>query len=174
MCMHINMYQLPFLTWHDCKRNSHSDFSHPHEYRKKEFKGCLNLCIHCEIPEYWKVHFVEEIRVLCNLLCEGFQLQCYCTWYNTSHWVGVHLASLWPEVCGVLLCASATLHDGIRSISLLLHKSQLVLSNPEKSMKELLAFNRQECDCFLLILIVLLWAIDLWGSEKCDMQNMEV
>lgn len=116
MCVHINMYQLPFLTWHDCKRNSHSDFSHPHEYRKKEFKGCLKLCIHCEIPEYWKVHFVEEIWVLCNLLFEGFLLKCYCTLYNTFHWVGVHLAYLWPEVCSVILCASAPLHNGIRSI----------------------------------------------------------
>lgn len=116
MCMHINMYQLPFLTWHDCKRNSHSDFSRPHEYRKKEFKGCLNLCIHCEIPGYWKVHFVEDIWVLCNLLFEGFQLKCYCTSHNTFHWVGVHLANLWPEVCPVILCASAPLHNGSRSI----------------------------------------------------------
>lgn len=113
MCMHINMYQLSFLTWHDCKRNSHPDFSHPHEYRKKEFKGFLNLCIHCEIPEYWKVHFVEEIGVLCNLLFEGSQLKCYCTSCNTFHWVGVHLAYLWPKFCSVIRCATATLYNGI-------------------------------------------------------------
>lgn len=40
LCMCMHMYQLSFLTWHDCKRNFHPDFSHPHGYRKQKFKGC--------------------------------------------------------------------------------------------------------------------------------------
>jgi len=110
LCMCMHMYQLSFLTWHDCKRNFHPDFSHPHGYRKKKFKGCLNLCIHCEIPEYWKVHVGEEIWVLCNLLCECFQEKCYCTSHRTSYWVGVHLAYLWPKFCSDIRCAKPTLY----------------------------------------------------------------
>lgn len=105
MCMHVNVFQLSFFTWHDCKRNSHPDFSHPHEYRKKEFKGCLILCIHCEIPECWKYILLkrDERYVIYCLRASNRNV--------TVHHVTLSIEweftlLLWPNFWSVILCNS--------------------------------------------------------------------
>lgn len=109
LCMCMHMYQLSFLTWRDCKRNFHPDFSHPHGYRKKEFKGCWIYVSTVKFLSTEK-YMLVKIWVLCNLLCECFQVKCYCTSYHTFYWVGVHLAYLWTKFCSDIRCAKSTLY----------------------------------------------------------------
>lgn len=109
LCMCMHMYQLSFLTWHDCKRNFHPDFSHPHGYRKKKFKGCWIYVSTVKFPSTEKYMLVKRYEC-CVIGC-----------VSASKWnVTVHHITLFTEWEFTLLilakvlqwccCAKSTLY----------------------------------------------------------------